>query len=119
MKSILIVIMIVFMAAANDPVGSRGYHLGQKVDKEVISDRNLQVYAKKGTLCVSEIRSYKDCRFFESTLRYLNDKYGTFEDVSHNFERHSVFYKLLGNASIVLTNNNKHIEITYLSLPDE
>jgi hypothetical protein len=119
MKSLLIVIMLVFIAAANDPVGSRGYHLGQKVDKEVILDLNLLVYANTGTLCVSEIRSYKDCHFFESTLRYLNEKYGTFVEASSNYEENKVLFKVLNNAAIILTNNNKHIEITYLSLTDE
>jgi len=114
MKTLIMIPLLLITVAAEGRIGARGFHLGQKVDKEIIQDWNLVVFADEGTLLVKEILSFQDLDKYQSTLDYLTKEYGTFNNISFNYEQFKVHTLYLKYAVIEVTNNNEYIEIKYI-----
>jgi hypothetical protein len=110
----LLLILLTSKLAAYEPVGARGYILGRVLGSNYEPSYNLRVYTSTGTNTINKITSTKRIQYLKGTLTYLTEKYGTFNDVSNNYEEPlKVFYKVIGNSVILIEADRDYFTINY------
>jgi len=113
----LLLLLICSIAYTNEPIGPEGLSLGQVLGSNYAPSKNLTITMEQGTNQIKEIISTKPVQQLTSTLTYLTERYGTFNNASSNYEAPlQVYFKVLGNEVILVEANNDSLTVKYSRL---